>query len=257
MSKEILLVNGGGSLTKNKPAFDQALELSGSEHPNVVVIPSAKSTELSFDKCIDAHKRFFGEVMGDVRYQMLHDLVRFEDGQIVPGTGLVGREQMQEIIAGADVLHITGGNYPHLQRVWRQFHIEELIKGAAESGKVISGTSAGAIALFSEGLSDPNAKKTGPQKDLVVLNGTGLIEGMVCPHYHDSGEHMPVQRRDRFMQLADQGEGKAMYGVDSLASLIVVEGTMRALASQEGNGAYILTLDEDGKIVETEIESIR
>ena len=249
MSSQKLIANGGGNTVRNRPMFELGIDLSGAEHPNILVVPSAKSTEVSFNKAVDTYEKLFGELMG-VKYELLHDFVGG------PNPEQPDHARMQDLINGADYIHITGGNTPHQRKVWLANHIDSLVTDAATNGTPISGVSSGAIALFSEGLADPSKKADqmpGKWKDLILVDGTGLIDGVVCPHYHDQKEGMPKQRRDAFLDMSESLDASVLVGIDSYASLVVIDGIASVVKPEGPANAYVITND-NGEVIESVIE---
>ena len=81
---------------------------------------------------------------------------------------------MRNLILGADIVYIGGGNTLAMMKRWRELGIDKLLKIAYKRDIVLSGLSAGSICWFKQGLSDSRRFRN-PKADLIKVTGIGLI----------------------------------------------------------------------------------
>ena len=84
-------------------------------------------------------------------------------------------------ITKADIIYMCGGDTTKLVNTIKEYKIDELLFEAADRGCVLSGISAGAIALTESGLSDYLILNNVSDK-YAFTNGLGLIDLDICPH---------------------------------------------------------------------------
>lgn len=136
------LVLGGGMVTKL--TLDAAIELSGSEHPNILIDTSPKYGVGAYEKAVEditdfAHDCGIGKPIW-LRAE-------FNDDPSEP--------RKSDLIDKADILMVTGGSTLRAYERWRQAGIVEQVKNRVESGSMVGyGASAGAMIWFNRGYSD-------------------------------------------------------------------------------------------------------
>src|SRR3990167_9390760 len=75
-----------------------------------------------------------------------------------------------------EVIYVGGGNTKSMLALWRAWNLDDVLLEAYHQGTILSGVSAGAICWFEQGITD----SVWP---LGTIEGLGLIEGSVCPHF--------------------------------------------------------------------------
>lgn len=152
-------------------------------------------------------------------------------------------EDLRATVLDQDAIFVGGGNTANMLAIWRVHGVDELLREAWDRGIVLSGSSAGAICWFEQGVTD----SFGPQLDR--MDCLGFLEGSFCPHYDDE-----ELRRLRHRELLRDGLAPG-YAADSGVGLHFVDGELReAVACEEGSLAYRVEL-RDGESVETPIET--
>ena len=94
-------------------------------------------------------------------------------------------ENLHEKILAQDIIYVGGGNTKSMLAVWKDWHLNEILKEAYANGVVMSGVSAGAICWFEKGITDSFAHK------LEIIDCLGLIQGIACPHFDEEKEREP------------------------------------------------------------------
>lgn len=149
----------------------------------------------------------------------------------------------EEFLLGMDAILVPGGNTLDMIALWQAHGIDKILKKAWEKGIVLSGSSAGAICWFHEGLSDSRPMALSSVKCL------GFLKGSVSPHYHSS-----KNRASTYQEMILKGDIKPGYGLDENAGLYFEnEKIAKVLAADAKSKVYHIAV-EGGSIVEQVLE---
>lgn len=96
---------------------------------------------------------------------------------------------LREYVMSQDIVFVGGGNTKSMLAVWREWGLDEIIRDAWQDGIVLSGTSAGAICWFQQGITDSWAGGLNP------LDCLGFLPGSCCPHYNLEPDRKPTYER--------------------------------------------------------------
>jgi peptidase E len=152
-------------------------------------------------------------------------------------------DDLRSVVLGSDLIFVGGGNTANMLAIWRVHSVDELMREALDAGIVLSGSSAGGICWFEQGMTD----SFGPQ--LEQMDCLGFLGGSFCPHYDDE-----ELRRPRYHELLREGLAPG-YAADAAVGLHFVDGELRdVVACNEGSKAYRVEL-RDGEVVETPVEA--
>jgi len=94
-------------------------------------------------------------------------------------------ENLNKKILAQDIIYVGGGNTKSMLAVWKDWHLDEILRKAYANGVVMSGVSAGAICWFEQGITDSFADK------LEIIDCLGLTRGIACPHFDEEKEREP------------------------------------------------------------------
>lgn len=217
---------GGCSLLEPQPdlpLFRYLVGLTGKARPEVCFIPTASGENRDYIiqfyqrfgelGCATRHLTFFNPPVADLRGWLL----------------------------ACDLIYVGGGNTKSMLGLWREWGVDAILREAWERGIVLSGTSAGMICWFEQGITD---SIPGPLTPLPCL---GFLPGSACPHYDGEPE-----RRPTFDRLLREGAIDPGYAAEDHAAL-VFEGQRlaRVVATTPTARAYQLSRDADGRPVET------
>lgn len=220
MAQRTIVPIGGGKFSDGLARF--LVELTGRERPRVLYIGTAMAEDPA------AALRMYD------RFEGMAEVSRLEFFPWPP-------EDLRERVVEADLVFVGGGNTANMLAIWRVHGVDELLREALESGIVLSGSSAGGICWFAEGVTD----SFGPQLD--KMECLGFLPGSFCPHYDDE-----ELRRPRYHELLQNG-AVAGYAADSGVGLHFVDGELREIvACEEGSQAYRVEV-RDGEVVEDAI----
>jgi dipeptidase E len=217
-----ILAAGGGKFCVGMARF--LVELTGKERPRALYIGTAMAEDPS--SALMIYDRFGGHA----------ELSRLEFFPWPP-------EDLRATVLEQDLIFVGGGNTANMLAIWRVHGVDELLREAWDNGVVLSGSSAGGICWFEQGVTD----SFGPQLD--QMDCLGFLEGSFCPHYDDE-----ELRRPRHGDLLNDGLAPG-YAADSGVGLHFVDGELReVVACEEGSKAYRVEV-RDGDVVETPIDA--
>ncbi len=256
---KMVAIGGGKVPEEGISLLEHTVEISGTEHTKVLLIPTAKHTVEGHEQFESRLQQAYADVVG-TEFSTLHP---FQAEQYQrPGTSVESRgkmpspEELREQIMGSDVIFVAGGNAENMMRIWEKYSIDKLLAEAIDEGKVVSGTSAGAIAWFKGGHSDSVSfeVKNGDPWDYMYVNAMGVVDAVACPHF-DSRTDGGGRRRPSFYRMMGERRelGETGIGIDNNAALVVVDGLASVIRSQKGQGAHVLYHDEQGQLVEETI----
>jgi dipeptidase E len=154
-------------------------------------------------------------------------------------------ERIAEMIRGADLIYVGGGNTLKMMRLWRRLGVDKLLLEAHANGKVLCGLSAGALCWFAYGHSDSMAFYHPDDWDYIRVKCLGILPFTGCPHYDGEG-------RDKSFQTMIARDGGIGIAIDDCAAVEADGDRFRILSARNGAGAYRVERVR-GKIVQTPI----
>ena len=224
VTKKILLTGGAyGPVWMN-----YLIRLTGKEKPKVCFLPTATGDNQAYiNYWLESAKKFsIDPYVQRVFIESSTQKVSFE-----------------ESLLGMDAILVPGGNTLDMMALWKAHGIDKVLKNAWEKGIVLTGSSAGAICWFHEGLSDSRPIA------LSAVEGLGFLKGSISPHYHSSKTRAAI-----YQDLVLKGQIKPGYGLDENAGLYFEnEAIAKVLAGDAKSKVYKVTI-ESGAIVEQVME---
>jgi peptidase E len=220
MAVRTIVPIGGGKFCDGLARF--LVELTGKDRPRMLYIGTASAEDPS--QALNNYDRF-GQIA---------EVSRLEFFPWPP-------EDLRSTVLDRDLIFVGGGNTANMLAIWRVHGLDELLREALDAGIVLTGSSAGGICWFAQGVTD----SFGPQLDR--MDCLGFLQGSFCPHWDDEEQRRPVYHR-----LLKEGL-PAGFAADAGVGLHFVDGELQeAVACDEGSGAYRLEV-ADGEVVETPI----
>ena len=124
-------------------------------------------------------------------------------------------DDLRELVLGADVIFVSGGNTANALAVWRVHGFDELVREAWEGGALLCGLSAGMICWFEASVTDSFGPQLAGMRD-----GLGFLAGSACPHYDGeepaaAGLHGARARRVSAGDRVRRRRGGALRGDDA------------------------------------------
>ena len=222
MAGRQIVAVGGGKFCEELAAFLAAL--TGKERPRVLYVGTAAAEDP--ESALLMYDRFGTQA----------ELTRLEFFPWPP-------EDLRSAVLDQDLIFVGGGNTANMLAIWRVHGVDELLREAWDRGVVLSGSSAGGICWFAEGVTD----SFGPQLDR--MDCLGFLTGSFCPHYDDE-----ELRRPRYHELLQDGTASG-YAADAGVGLRFVDGELReVVACDEGSQAYRVEV-RDGAVAEEALEA--
>ncbi len=203
MQKKAVIIGGGeigrkGTDYETKNIDKEIVALANRESPNFLFIGFANVNHIeSYFRVIKRNYRNLGCNCKTILKKQLDE-----------------RELILERFNNADIIYIGGGNTLELMRILKKYDMVSLIEEAYNSGKVICGLSAGAIAICKYGCSDSRKYK---EFKLTKVTGIGLVNLLVCPHYNLEGRQ---EELERIMKKTRKIKG---VGLKNLQALKIVD----------------------------------
>ena len=147
-------------------------------------------------------------------------------------------EQIREMIMGADIVYVGGGNTTDLMKALRETRSDEILKQAYDKGVIMSGNSAGGCVWFEYYDNSEDEDFDGTESTLKTKKGLGLIKGYFCPHWNRD-----FVSKDAVKKMLTK-ESKFGYGVEEgVAIMAQTDGDKQILTeivSKEGAKIYNL-----------------
>ena len=221
MTQKIVAIGGGkigwgATPSQVMPISREIIRLSGKKRPKLVFIPTASSDDKSYARMVLRH---VGGKLGcqvDILY-----LCKQKPSLV----------EIRNRILSADIIYVGGGNTLLMINRWKKLGVDRVLRVAHQKGKVLCGTSAGAICWFRQGNSD-SRKYHNPKAGLIKVTGLGFINALACPHYDAEKDRKPDLKK---MMKKTAGVAIAM---DNCAALEVVGDKYRAISSKTGANVY-------------------
>jgi dipeptidase E len=153
------------------------------------------------------------------------------------------KQTFDEVLLGMDAILVPGGNTLDMIALWQAHGIDKTLKKAWEQGIVLTGSSAGAICWFQEGLSDSRPIALSSVKSL------GFLKGSISPHYHSSKDRASI-----YQDMILKGDIKSGYGIDENAGLLFNDDKIAKVLSADAKSKVYKVFAESGAIVEQVME---
>eukprot|EP01104_Vermistella_antarctica_P002367 TRINITY_DN12621_c0_g1_i1.p1 TRINITY_DN12621_c0_g1~~TRINITY_DN12621_c0_g1_i1.p1 ORF type:complete len:326 (+),score=40.12 TRINITY_DN12621_c0_g1_i1:195-1172(+) len=202
-------------------------------------------------------------------------------------------ENMEQLVAAADIILISGGNTLFATDCWRKIGLVPMLRNAMDRGCVLTGGSAGFIVWFDGGHSDsadPDSFKTAMELEASAVAAAGdsgnsehadessgapanesekkewtymrapclsFLPGLACPH-HDRVQSNGVLRATDFDRMLLRHQGERGICIDHWAALVVNHNEYEVFSLRgEGRGGSVQVGDgnrEPGVLVKDVVE---
>lgn len=198
LTRRVLVIGGGGFMMEDKfTAIDRELiALTGKARPRVCIVPTPAGDA---QELLD---RFYAA------YDPWCDACQLTPFRKPTARSVSLRDVGAELLT-FDALFVSGGNTKSALGVWREWNIDLALRGAYQSGVLLSGMSAGAICWFEVGFTDSFGD------EYVPLPGLGLLAGGCSPHHQDG-----TARSSELLSAIERGEMPATLTIDDHAAVL-------------------------------------
>lgn len=205
--KQILAIGGGG-FTEPDPSYKIEkflLSLSKKEKPKICFLPQASAEANEY-------------------------IIKFYDAFLRLGANpswisLFGRveDSWREKLLSQDIIYVGGGNTKSMIALWNAWGLDHVLKKAYEKGIILSGISAGAICWFEQGITD----SVWP---LGVVDGLGLLQGSICPHFDSE-----VERQVAYKTFVENKRIKPGLALEDETSAYFIDGKLDSIVQSDTN----------------------
>ena len=150
---------------------------------------------------------------------------------------------LETLILSQDIIYVGGGNTKNLIALWKEWHLDCILRQAWNQGIILCGVSAGSICWFEQGVTDSiPGKKT-------VLPCLGFIAGSNCPHYNWEAY------QDGYRRLLSQEAIANGYAAEDGVALHFVDDRLTDIVSSRLEAkAYYLEY-KNGRVVENTLNT--
>jgi dipeptidase E len=218
----IVAIGGGEFKSRGTLNIDRMIvKTSGKERPRVLFIPTASQESGGY---ITTFRHVYGQDLGCKTQPLML-------GKGTPKS----RDQVMDIVMGADIIYVGGGNTRYMLDIWNKFGVDEALIAAGREEKILCGLSAGALCWFEGGWSDYELLEGG--SDYRLLPALGIVPGILCPHYDQPG------RAEGLAQCVNH-TGKPAICLSDYAALVINHGRYEVLLAQPEASAMILKPNE-------------
>ncbi len=208
---KVVLVGGSSSRTM---AY-KTCKLWG-EKPHVVILPTARGDD---PEIIEETVGFYSEFARSV------DVLKLVKEK-------PSKEEVRDRIQAADLIYVPGGATEPLIKRWSEYDAQKwILEAAATEGKVLVGSSAGAMAFSHTGFEDYDGK--------YFVDGYDIAPVWFSPHY----QMEEWKRFDQF--LIPKTEPKLAFAAGDDAGVLYYNGRYTAFFGEEGNSVWRFVLNED------------
>lgn len=185
----IIVAIGGKKHTK-EDCFKEILKFNPNYIDKEIVRLTGKNTPtllfLGHANPKDEQKKF--EIVNSI-YSKLNCNCR-----ILKTNELRDANKVNDLIASSDIIYVGGGNTLNMIRLWKKTKFDEVLKKSWQSGKVMSGVSAGAGCWFKECTSDSLKILYGNDQPYIAVRCLGFMNYLFTPHCNEKERSKEVKR---------------------------------------------------------------
>ncbi len=234
MSKKIFAIGGG----KEIGLYREMFKLSESKNPELLLLPHAvplNQQQSNYDRMYNILVRRFGCKMKMLKSNQLANL-----------------EKTKEALSSSDIIYISEGNTAEMLQLWKMYGFDKLIREQWENGKLMCGTSAGAVCWF-------NSFSTSNQEQVMdSLEGLDFIDAYITVHGQEtmSLDFLKQAIANNYKLGILLTNGAAIEIIDDKCKFIINENEDFFPFSTNKISPYaIVSFFENGKYYERKIDS--
>lgn len=199
---KLMLIGGGSNGHNNHPyetkeIDEEIVKMTNKENPIFLFIGLASSFS---DSYYDVMKEIYKKLGCKTTY--------LKKSNIINNPDIVKKK-----ISEADIIYMSGGDTTKLVNNLKEYHIDKLLLEAADRGCVLSGISAGAIAIAKSGLSDYQIINN-ISENYTFTEGLGILDINICPHADDL-------KRQKDLKLSLKNTNKKVLSLENGTALKV------------------------------------
>ena len=233
--KKIITI-GGGSLKGNLHINKEIVKLTGKKNPKLLFIPTASSDEARY---IEVIEKSFKALGCSVKNLLLL-------------SKKYSKKELKNLILGADIIYVGGGNTLMMMRKWRRLGIDKLLKKAWQKGAVMCGSSAGSICWYESGHSDSMYYYSPKKWDYIRVRCLDLLPFVHCPHYDSQTGNK--KRKNDFKHMMKKYPSQIGIVCDDSVAIEYLDNQFRVLSNRKTSNAYRVYWKR-GKFYEKKLEN--
>ncbi len=181
---------------------------------------------------------YIGTATGDATHHIVRFYDIFQNFSCHPShlSLYAAPKDIESHILKQDIIFVGGGNTKNLLTLWRAWDLDKMLHKAMQNGTILTGSSAGSICWYEEGLSDYIFS------EFNALPALGFLKGSNCPHFDSE-----AGRRPRYHELVGNGTMKEGIAADDHVALHYVDGKLQHIVSAKPQSkAYQMKRSENG-----------
>lgn len=233
MPKKIFAIGGG----KEIGIYHEMFKLSESDNPKLLLLPHAvplNQQQSNYDRMYNILAKRFGCSMKMLKSDQLSNL-----------------QKTKEALSSSDIIYISEGNTAEMLHLWKMYDFDKLIKEQWENGKLMCGTSAGAVCWF-------NSFTTNNNGVMESLEGLDFINAYISVHGQENNvlsfSKQAIANNNKLGILLTNGA--AIEIIDDKCKFIINENDdFFSFNSNKLSSYAIVSYFENGEYYERKIDS--
>lgn len=201
--------------------FEYIVSLAGKKNPRVLFVPTAGYDDIDGDE----HIQHGFEGLG-----CQYDILYLTDGKRTV-------DDIRSVMLDADIIYVGGGNVEFMMDTWKKTGADKALIQAYNSGKVMSGYSAGAVCWFDTGYDD-----CGPDHSFIFCDCLGILPYCACPHYESESWQS--------FKTAIKSRPEKGVAIEDGAALIYVDGKYSTVRGNDGGDVWIIDKNSEHNVSE-------
>lgn len=224
MTPAIIAIGGGSMAEGATLSIDREIvKMAGRKRASALFIPTASSDNPEYSEN-------FSKVYGKQLGCHTSSLLLFKNPPPL--------SEIRKQIQAADIIYVGGGNTLMMMRRWRFLGVDKVLMKACQEGKVLAGSSAGAICWFQYGHSDSEFYYHPEQWDWIRVKCLGILPFTACPHCLKEG------RMEHFIRMIKK-QGGTGIALDDCTAIQIAGNRYRILRSKQGAQAFHVSKSDD------------
>lgn len=248
MSKKIVAIGGGengriNSKGEKKPYETREIDkeivkLTEKINPHFLMLAHSQISfgEEAEIKYFETMKKIYGDIFGcECKLIKVKDLIE-------------NFNETVKLVEWADIIYEGGGDTYNMIKLWEETGFDKILKDSWNSGKVICGISAGAIAWFTLGnTTDPKFINDECNR----IDGLGFIDAYVSPHCEETGKRESEIRSLKYIDIVG-------ISLSSCSAIEIIDEEYRIIKSTPENKNFkpyaLKTYWKNGNLFEERID---
>ena len=131
--------------------------------------------------------------------------------------------EVEERIAGADVLYVIGGNPDYLVHIFKQTSFTNFLTSSILHNKVYVGSSAGSMVLGHRGSTDEYQRYYGESRTFNTTEYFNIADFVILPHFEST--ELPNRHKETLINAASK-ENQKIYAIKDTQAIAINDGVL-------------------------------